>query len=547
MGNKSMLFYFLLILYAAQGQLDCQTCMIAAGALQYLLSNSLFQGTLKNYLIDICQKTTDPNYCNTIGSLVLGEVADVLQRRFVNGIFLCSRPGICNSAEYILEDFESWAKNALKNTPDYQIPIRSLNYLHFAQISDIRLDRKYISGASNLCSSGPCCRKGTPKNTSDTAGPNGDYNCELPLPTLRKALDSISQNNPDFIIWNGNSVAHDLLLSSSDRLNVIKNVTQEILNKFNSYLTPVFPIFGPLDCYPEHQYDFSADSYFLKSLTNLWSIWLGKQGAAQFAEKGVYSVQYKNTNLRIIGLNTLSCDINNFYLFANVTDPNGYILWLNNELANAEMYGYKVYIIGNIAPGSKSCVNSWSKHYSVLMERYQNTVMGQFFGGENRDEFRINKGYFSSKPTGIQFISPSLSPYKNSNPSYRIYQADALSKVIINYTQYRLNLTEAKPSFFQAYDFLSFYKVENMLPPTILNLSAKIKKYELLMMKYVTNKYTNGPDTPLGCKAQCLNDFYCEITNDRQEEVEKCQGIGESIKEFLLNSLYGKWTYIVER
>ncbi|CAG9311018.1 unnamed protein product [Blepharisma stoltei] len=541
-----MISFLILLVSSVQGQLDCQTCMVAAQTLQYLLSNSQVQSSFKSYVAEFCSYSSTPTDCNSIGAVGIQEVTDVLQRRIVNPTYLCSGLGICSSASYVPEDFDIWAQKILFNTPAHQIPVRTTSYLYFAQISDVRLDLNYFSGKSNTCSSGPCCREGTPTSTSQIAGTYGDYNCDLPLSTFRMALDSILASKPSFIIWNGNSVTHDLTLSITDRLNTIKTATQEILNKFDSFLYPVFPIFGPLDCYPEHQYDFSDEATLLKGLTSLWSIWLGKQAAAQFSTNGTYSVQYKNTNLRIIGLNTMSCDINNFYLFANVTDPSGYIYWLNNELESAEVNGYKVYIIGNIAPGSSSCVNSWSKHYSVLMERYQNTVMGQFFGNQNKDQFRINTGYFSGKPTGIQFTAPSLSPYKNTNPSYRIYQSDNLSKVVLNYVQYRLDLSEIAPSFSEAYDFLSYYRTDDMLPATIFELATEMKGQELLMMKYAANRYTDGPDSLVGCNDQCINDLYCEITNDRQEKVEECQGVGQSFKEFALNTLYGEWTYLVK-
>ena len=43
---------------------------------------------------------------------------------------------------------------------------------------------------------------------------------------------------------------------------------------------------------------------------------------------------------------------------------------------------------------------------------------------------------------GIVFIAPSLTTYGNPSPSYRLYEVDADTNVIVNYEQYRLNMTK---------------------------------------------------------------------------------------------------------
>ena len=100
-------------------------------------------------------------------------------------------------------------------------------------------------------------------------------------------------------------------------------------------------------------------------------------------------------------LNTLACDIENFYLVSNVTDPGDQIYFLETTLARAEAYGEQVYIMSHIPPASSACLGEWASYYSVLVERYSNTIKGQFFGHTHMDEIRVNKAFNSGVPTGI--------------------------------------------------------------------------------------------------------------------------------------------------
>lgn len=539
-----MKIYLILLFSSVLAQLDCSTCILAAKTLQYLVSSSNFQDPLTSYLTSYCSLPSAPTYCLHLGNFYIEQFTNSLNSRIINPNFLCSGQGLCNDGMYIQENFNSWAKKILFSAPPYQEPVRSTSYYYFAQITDLRIDSNYIEGSSNDCSNGPCCRGGVP-SSGHIAGTYGDYACDIPISTFTKALDEIVLLKPDFIIWTGSSITSNPSLTKDQKISLLKQITTEILNRFDAFLVPVYPIFGATDCFPDNQFDFGNEFWLTDGVADMWSIWLGKKGNS-LSTNGRYSIKHKNTNLRIIAINTLACDINNFYLFKNVTDPDGNINFLQTELQNAETYGERVYIIGNIAPGSRSCLSDWSKHYSILVERYRNIIMGQFFGNSGTDEFVLNKGYYSGETTGVQFIAPSLSSYKDVNPSYRFYQADFLSKVVLNYTQYVLDLSQTASQFAKSYDFLNYYLVDNMLPSTIESLVTDMKSEEILMMKYLLNKYSKGSRVPVGCSGQCLIDNYCEINNDLQERVLECQGVGYSLQEYILSKLYGEWSYLIK-
>lgn len=413
------------------------------------------------------------------------------------------------------------------------------SYFNFAQISDLHLDTKYVSGSASDCSEPPCCRGAAA--VGNPAGPWGNYNCDLPQATLNSAVNILAAQNLDFIIWTGDTPAHDSTLTESQKLASVKSVTQLLWSKFSD-VVPIYPIFGNQECFFDHQYQFTGQNWLTNGLAPLWSPWIGTAAAASLQSYGRYSLIHRNTDLKIIAINTMACDQKNFWLLANVTDPGGNIQFLWNELESAEQNNQYVYIIGHIPPGSDTCLSTWSKHYSVLITRYSNIIRGQFFGHLHTDELRISKDQ-SGTPNGLQFISPSLDPLNYHNPSFRIYQSDFLSKSVKTYTQYRMDLSAANPSFFEAYEFLSYYLVRNMLPGTIQNLAAGMKSNEMVAMKYISNKYTASPATPVGCDEECLSDNYCEITNDRPDTIRECQGLLPSPAEYWLEQLYGGWIY----
>ena len=51
--------------------------------------------------------------------------------------------------------------------------------------------------------------------------------------------------------------------------------------------------------------------------------------------KGYYSKKISSIGVTIIAMNSLVCDDTNFYLIANVTDPNDQLKWLEQELLKA--------------------------------------------------------------------------------------------------------------------------------------------------------------------------------------------------------------------
>jgi hypothetical protein len=63
-------------------------------------------------------------------------------------------------------------------------------------------------------------------------------------------------------------------------------------------------------------------------LRSEWNFWLGSNALSQLEATGSYVTRHKDTNLKIVALNTMACMISNLYLLADVTDPGGQLAFL---------------------------------------------------------------------------------------------------------------------------------------------------------------------------------------------------------------------------
>jgi len=172
----------------------------------------------------------------------------------------------------------------------------------------------------------------------------------------------------------------------------------------------------------------------------------------QFVKKGFYSKKHQNSNLRIVSLNCFLCDTNNFFLIQDPTDPfkqvrnyvNSKIEWLESTLREIEKNNEVAFIIGHISPGDTTFLSECTKRYNAIADRFSHIIRGQFFGHSHNDEFKILREYFNrTKISSIVHLAPSLTTYTGQNPSFRIYDVDSDTKILKDYHQYRLNLTEA--------------------------------------------------------------------------------------------------------
>ena len=90
----------------------------------------------------------------------------------------------------------------------------------------------------------------------------------------------------------------------------------------------------------------------------------------------------------------------------------------------------------------------WSENYYRIVNRYESTIVGQFFGHTHNDEFEIFYDLEdTSRAVSVAYLVGSVTPYSNLNPGYRIYTMDGFysntSWQVLDHDNYLMNLTES--------------------------------------------------------------------------------------------------------
>ncbi|XP_053703199.1 sphingomyelin phosphodiesterase [Synchiropus splendidus] len=322
-------------------------------------------------------------------------------------------------------------------------------------LTDIHWDKEYQAGAAADCKEPLCCRRGSglPGGGRRAAGYWGTYSkCDLPLRTVENLLENVVKNGPwDWVYWTGDVPAHNVWSQTRkqqlDELTVISQLIQKHLGPN----VTVYPAVGnhestPVNSFPPPFIHGNRSSAWLyDTMAQLWSPWLPEEALKTLRYGGFYSVEVQR-GLRVVSLNMNFCARENFWLMVNSTDPANQLQWLVHVLQSSESKGEKVHIIGHIPPSL--CLASWSWNYHHIINRYEGTVSGQFFGHTHLDQYQMTYDETdSTRPIGVAFIAPSVTTFVNLNPGYRVYYVDGnypgSSRFVLDHETYILNLTEA--------------------------------------------------------------------------------------------------------
>ena len=333
---------------------------------------------------------------------------------------------------------------------------------------------------------------------SEVAGMLGNVNCDSPLALLESALQAAKGLQPDLLVWTGDTLSHHqarltqiasslsyeqgqerFRLSREAALWTFKNATDAISRILPG--VPVFPALGNHDFYPANTDpgpEGKTRQWLTSALANdIWSKWLSEDEAKRtFAWGGFYRMPlqtYGGSGSRpepettyVIGLNTEVCHMKNYYAFSDETNASEQLAWLRASLMELDRMGGRAIIIGHIPPGLWSgCWGEYSEEYEQVVSDFEDVILAQFYGHDHSGSFRIfyggddlgdevdgndgNDGNSTSPaPVSVAHVTPSLTPFKDQYPSFRVYEvvvdaAGAESQSgVIGFTQYFLDLAK---------------------------------------------------------------------------------------------------------
>ncbi|CAG0891968.1 unnamed protein product [Darwinula stevensoni] len=324
----------------------------------------------------------------------------------------------------------------------YQIPYPRGKTLKVLHISDTHVDPEYREGANAVCGRPLCCRKsdGTPTNPEDRAGKWGDYrDCDLPIRTLHSLLKHINDTHKDVevVYWTGDILPHNIWESTVDEAQKEFRDTVEELRAAFPHI-PVYPALGNHEVHPVN-----LVAWLYEEAARLWpSLFEVPKGeSSNILRAGFYSVS-PLPGLTLLSVNTNFCYYLNWWNYLQIPDPASELQWIIDELQKAESRGDKVHIIGHIPPGYPDCLPTWSRNFRRIVQRFNETVTGMFYGHTHYDEVQVFYDEHGH-PTEVAYIGPSVSPFSDLNPAYRIYTIDTETWEILDYETWYMDLLSA--------------------------------------------------------------------------------------------------------
>lgn len=202
------------------------------------------------------------------------------------------------------------------------------------------------------------------------------------------------------------------------------------------------------------------------------------------------------------------------------------------------MNGEKVHIIGHIPPGHSDCLKVWSRNYYQIINRYESTITAQFFGHTHYDEFEL---FYDTADFGralsIAYVGPSVTPYYELNPGYRIYYVDGdhpkTTRMVVDHETWVMNLKEANlydyPIWHKMYSARQAYQMSSLLPKDWDSLIDKMSNEPSLFDLYYKHYYKNSPVRP-ACSDECRKRLLCDLRSGRSHDRKAlCQSLESRI------------------
>ncbi|CAG9816256.1 unnamed protein product [Phaedon cochleariae] len=551
---------------SVMSRVSCTACRAGAGLLQHYTRVGKSEKEIKKTIYQFCVnlKIQSPRVCEGITELFAGEVIYVLSKVKIGPDEICSFVigDACGDVYNPYHEWEVMFPPVPKPTiVEQKVPEVNAPTFKVLHLSDTHYDPYYMEGSNADCSEPLCCRlTNGPANSKETAaGKWGDYRkCDSPKITVDNMLQHIQETHPDidYILWTGDLPPHDIWnQTKEENLKILKDTVKQMSDMFPG--APIFPALGnhesaPVNSFPPPFVDNpdSTISWLYDELDIQWRKWLPSSVSNTVRRGAFYSVLVR-PGFRLISLNMNYCNNKNWWLLLNSTDPATELQWFIYELQSAEFNGEKVHVIGHIPPGHSDCLKVWSRNYYAIISRYESTITSQFFGHTHYDEFEVFYDHKDlSRPISIAYVGPSVTPYYDLNPGYRIYYVDGdhdkSTRSVVDHESWTMNLREANlygyPIWFKLYTARQAFGMDALRPQDWDDLVGKMTNDPKLFELFYKYYYKASPVRPT-CDTACKKRILCDLHSGRSHDRKNlCQSI-ESRIDSTSSTTWREWLY----
>eukprot|EP00347_Sterkiella_histriomuscorum_P016216 403354044 len=456
---------------------------------------------------------------------------------------------ICEIEDLRVLDITQYQNQILKSKPQNVISDNFINeeyerinlfdgsssrpVIKMLHLADLHLDFKYMAGSAAMCNNIICCREvnGFPDDSKNKAGIYGSYYCDAPKKLMYSMIEYINANiGPDFIVWTGDSTPH----TEFEKIGFEEKQTYltwlNDLFKTNMSSATMYPAPGNHDFSVSNMQDFTKAEPLLEYLQPEWKDWLDDQALEQFKQQGYFAQNLKLKDGRIfenvvlISLNTQSCYLFNFYLWAQRNDPGGQLDWLNKTLIEIEAKNQMAIIFGHVPIGNVDCNYGWSVRFKAIADRFQHIIRFSVYGHVHEEQHYINRAVKSDKPVGVSYLTGSVTPYENINPSFRVFELDVETMLPLRIQTHFMDISKDEPKWELRHQLPEFYQMEDLSPNSFEKLSNRMQNEEELAVKYSQTMSLGAAHKYISkCDEKCRLALACDTKTSLYFDSRDCQ------------------------
>ncbi|CAO4364805.1 unnamed protein product [Caenorhabditis nigoni] len=407
--------------------------------------------------------------------------------------------------------------------------------LNVLQLTDLHVDFEYQYPSEANCDDPVCCRQSVaePKKASGYWGSVGK--CDIPFWTVENMLSHINKTHMiDMVLMTGDYINHvDWEYSIEEHLSVLRKLHRLVQNSFPT--TPIYWALGnhegvPVNSFAPHNVDERFwPTWLYKEFLSMSHPWLTEGADESLLKRGSYATQIMD-GLKLVSLNTGFCEVTNFFLYLNQSDPDSSMSWFVKELYNSELKGEQVYVLAHIPPGDSECLEGWAFNYYRVIQRFESTIAAQFFGHDHLDYFTVfyeDMHNVTSKPIGVGYAAPSVTTFEYQNPAYRVYEVDPYNKFkIIDYTSYSADLEKATedkaPVWEKLYSAREAYSMDDLTPVSWNKVIQKLFKSEKKREQFYKYAFRNSSPQ---CDVTCRQQLMCNLRMGHHNSTLYCPNL----------------------
>eukprot|EP00818_Percolomonas_sp_WS_P006258 CAMPEP_0117439074 /NCGR_PEP_ID=MMETSP0759-20121206/2381_1 /TAXON_ID=63605 /ORGANISM="Percolomonas cosmopolitus, Strain WS" /LENGTH=686 /DNA_ID=CAMNT_0005230785 /DNA_START=179 /DNA_END=2236 /DNA_ORIENTATION=+ len=325
---------------------------------------------------------------------------------------------------------------------------------------------------------------------------------------------------------------HQSLFPSITFINateVVRETLETVVNDIHEVFhdLPIFLAIG--NCDVVHDYQWTTDRKWIMELHKLFKkLWNGWEYVddSDFvtSRTGNYVVTQLPglPNMRLISFNALVFSPLNHQNAEITALANWSLSWIEKQLMEAEEEKQTVLLVYHIPVGMNAFsdtpqwIEDYENRFLTMTQRYKNTVESHLCGHFHYESFKLLTDEETKDPFAVLLVSPSVSPFFFSNPSFREFVID--SDHIVDYYNYFFDLEQQDSGvhYTRQHQFQQAYQLPD------LSLSSMYALYETLWIKkdfYTLAQYSFRrrsqfmPKTP---------EYMCSMTHQKKEDMHEC-------------------------